>query len=91
MQRMWLQATALGVALQPMTSLTYMFHRLVHAGGKGFSEAELRDLSDLRRRYEEIFPVPPTHAEPMLFRVGYAPPPTARSLRRPVDDVLLLG
>lgn len=88
LQRLWLQATADGVAFQPMTAMTYMFHRLVHVGAAGFTENEARELGELRRRYAELFPVRPDRAEPMLFRVGYAPPPTARSLRRPVEDVL---
>jgi hypothetical protein len=88
LHRVWLTATANGVALQPMTTLTYLFHRLVHAGAVGLSDAETRELRDLRRLYAELFPVQPDRGEPMLFRVGYAPPPTARSLRRPVDDVL---
>lgn len=88
LHRVWLTATANGVALQPMTTLTYLFHRLVHVGAVGLSEAEIRELRDLRRLYAELFPVQPDRGEPMLFRVGYAPPPTARSLRRPIDDVL---
>ena len=88
LQRLWLQATADGVAFQPMTSITYLFHRLVHAGGEGFSAAEAKELRALRERYEALFPLRPGRGEPMLFRVGYADPPSARSLRRAVDDVL---
>jgi hypothetical protein len=91
LHRLWLTATADGVALQPMTSVTYLFHRLLHAGGAGLAQHEADALAALRRRYLELFPVGAGEAEPMLFRVGYADPPTARSLRRPVEDVLRIA
>lgn len=91
LHRLWLQATADGLAIQPMTSITYMFYRHLHAGGVGFEQNEREVLTGLRGRWAELFPTAPDRAEPMLFRVAYAPPPTARSLRRPVDDVLVPG
>ncbi|MCA9494886.1 MAG: Rv1355c family protein, partial [Myxococcales bacterium] len=89
LHRLWLQTAEEGLAMQPMTSVTYLFHRLVHAGGEGLSSAEKSELGALRQRYLDLFPVPDGHAEPMLFRLGRAEPPTARSLRRTVDEVLV--
>lgn len=91
LHRLWLQAAADGLALQPMTSVTYMFYRLLHLGGEGFDAREREVLTALRHRWAELFPTRPDEAEPMLFRVAYAPPPTARSLRRAVDDVMVPG
>lgn len=90
LHRLWLQAAEEGLALQPMTSITYLFHRLIHAGGEGLSASEVSELRALRARYLQLFPVPDGHAEPMLFRLGRADPPTARSLRRTVDEVLVV-
>jgi hypothetical protein len=90
MQRAWLQATALGLAFQPMAPLTYLFARLELGGGEGLSAAEAAALRELRGRFGAVFPDAAGRGEPMLFRLSRAPPPTARALRRPVTDVLAL-
>lgn len=88
MQRVWLAATACGLAFQPMTAITYLFARL-QKGGEGLSPSEISALQSLRERYQTLFKVPTSHAEPMLFRIAVADEPSARSLRRKVDDVLV--
>lgn len=88
MQRVWLQATALGLAFQPMTPLTYLFARLELGDGEGLTPGEAVALRELRGRFSGIFPEASHRAEPMLFRLACAPLPTARALRRSVRDVL---
>ena len=56
LQRVWLLATKLGLAFQPMTSLIYLFARLEY-GGPGLDERERIELSELRARHYAIFPV----------------------------------
>lgn len=90
MQRVWLKATALGLAFQPMAPLTYLFARLELGGGEGLSAGEIAALRDLRGRFAAVLPDAAHRGEPMLFRLSRAPPPTARALRRPVTDVLEL-
>jgi molybdopterin/thiamine biosynthesis adenylyltransferase/nitroreductase len=87
-QRLWLTATARGLAFQPMTALPYLFARLERGGGAGLTGDERRQLGELRGRYRELFEVPPGSGEVMLFRVAHAGPPAVRSLRRPLEDVL---
>ncbi|WP_242344891.1 Rv1355c family protein [Anaeromyxobacter terrae] len=88
MQRVWLQATALGLAFQPMTPLTYLFARLDLGEPGGLSPAEIATLRELQGRVGAVFPEAADRGEPMLFRLAVAPPPTARALRRPVGEVL---
>lgn len=90
MQRVWLQATALGLAFQPMAPLTYLFARVELGEGDGLSAAEVAALRELRGRFGEVFPDAAGEGEPMLFRVARAGPPTARALRRPATEVLSL-
>ena len=87
-QRVWLTATSLGLAFQPMTAITYLFARLERGAGEGLSGAEIRQLSELRERYLQIFSVQAHQTESILFRLAKADPPSARSLRRRVEDVL---
>jgi hypothetical protein len=87
LQRVWLTASARGLAFQPWSILPYLFARL-EAGGAGLGDEERRALSALRGEYRRVLPAPPDHAELMVFRLSRAGSPTARALRRPVEQVL---
>lgn len=89
LERAWLMASAKGLAFQPMTPLLYLFARL-REGGEGLDEREKRELTALRTRFERAFGLEPSTrtAEIMLFRLAVAGPPSARSLRRRVQDML---
>lgn len=87
LQRVWLTATALGLALQPLAALPYLFMRAL-AGGMGLSVTECRALTDLQREFRALMPLPEGHADALLFRLGVADPPSARALRLSVDTVL---
>ncbi|HET9953733.1 MAG TPA: hypothetical protein VFQ61_04500, partial [Polyangiaceae bacterium] len=87
LERVWLRSTGMSLAFQPMTPLLYLFAR-VDAGAAGeLSGAESRELAELQAQFAELFPRR-GGANLMLFRLSRASPPTARSLRLPVDDVL---
>ncbi|MFW6066847.1 MAG: Rv1355c family protein [Myxococcota bacterium] len=88
-QRVWLEATSLGLAFQPMTALLYVFEG-VRAGLRDYDDDEAREIRALRERFGRLFECRDDHAEIMLFRLAVADPPSARSLRRPVDDVLTI-
>lgn len=88
-ERLWLSATELGLAFHPMTTLPYLFARLLRGGGAGLDEATQAELRTLRRDYEKLFNVAETRGEIMLFRVSQAAATEARSRRRRVDEVLV--
>ncbi len=88
MQRVWLRATALGLAFQPMAPLTYLLARLEKGRGEGLRSAEIATLRGLRDRLGAVLPDAAGRGEPMLFRVARAPAPSARALRRHAEDVL---
>lgn len=90
-QRTWLAATARGVALHPMTGLPYLFARLERGGGGGFAAHEQTELRTLAARWGTLFARRPDQGEVFLFRLHHAGTPTARSLRRPLDQVLSLA
>jgi hypothetical protein len=85
----WLEASARGLALQPHIPVFFYYGDLETDGDEGFTAEDVRTLRRLRARYHEFLPaVAQGHTEIFLFRLSHAGPPTARSLRRPVDDVL---
>ena len=86
--RVWLEATALGLAFQPITPILYLFARLLRGSGRGIEPWVQHELRALHERFGRVFAVPEGSAEILLFRLSLAPPPSARSLRRPIEDVL---
>lgn len=88
MQRFWLTAAQLGLYVQPeMTPL--IFARYAREGVR-FTRIEpaLRAAASLAARLDALF----TGELPRVFfmgRIGSGPPPVSRSLRRPLDDLLM--
>ena len=90
MQRLWLTATELGLGLQPMTALSYLFARL-NEGGAGQLTAETSQrLRELWPRWAQLFALSGSEGEVLTFRLTTAPAPSARSGRCPVREVLLV-
>ena len=87
MQRMWLEVTRLGIAMQPMTVLPALLTRLLRGQGQGFSQWHRAHLSALAVRYGRLYQRPVDHSDIMLFRLAYAPLETRPSLRRDLTDV----
>ncbi|MDJ0840348.1 MAG: Rv1355c family protein [Acidobacteriota bacterium] len=89
-ERAWLAATREGLAVQPMAVLPYLFARLSGSDGAGLDEDLRAGLLSLRPRFERLFGLVPEEprGEMFLFRIAHAEPPSRRSLRRPLEDVL---
>lgn len=88
LERVWLTATRHGVAFQPITGVTFLLLRLTLGVSTGFGPAERARLERLGRALCEVFPVLADQAPAMLFRVGFAAPPSARAPRLPLEAVL---
>ena len=91
MQRLWIEATRLGLGVQPVGTLLYMLHMLDAPVGAIFSARERRVLAAQAQRLEALFPPVARRVPVMMFRLARAPMPAVRALRRPVDDILLAG
>jgi nitroreductase len=89
MQRLWLAATAAGIAFQPVTVATLFVRRLLRHGPGAFEPPHTPWLNQIWEELQALFPITRESGLIMLFRVGYAKPPTGRSLRRPLDSFLL--
>lgn len=88
MQRIWLTATSLGLRLQPMSALFYLVARLEAEGDEAFEPRVRGMLGALRVQLRALFPAREGFVDGMLFRLAHAGPPSARALRRRLDDVL---
>lgn len=90
MQRMWLEATALGIAMQPMTVVLYQFEMLAGESASVYTDAEVATLRSLEERLYQVFRRPPGAAA-LLFRLARVGEAAERSLRLPAQWVLSAG
>ncbi len=86
MERFWLTATLAGLAVQPVVPVflyaTNDFERRELGG-----ERYLDEMHDLATRFDSLFDLDPGEAIAMVVRVAVAPPASAHSIRRRLDDV----
>ncbi len=86
-QRGWLAATAENLALQPLGSLPIFLAQWEQLAGRNLSPAHQRLARRLRRELDACIPRLTARTLVMLFRIGYAPMPQVRSLRRKPEEV----
>jgi len=91
MEQVWLEATLQDFAFAPASSCIFLWARLEEGGDAIFSATEKEVLRAARREFLEVFPQMESACEILLFRLSKAPPPTARSLRHPISQVLTVA
>ncbi|MEO8065559.1 MAG: hypothetical protein ABI643_01740 [Candidatus Doudnabacteria bacterium] len=82
MQRIWLTATKLGVSMQPTAGLLYLAQRVNEEGTKIFSAKHVEMLKTAEQKIKGIFKLS-NEVPTLLFRLGYADPPSATSIKHP--------
>ncbi len=90
LERVWLSATSLGLSFQPFASTTFLSERLRSGETAGFSMGQIKQVKEAYQRLSETFHLEKEIAV-MLFRVGHSAPPSTRSLRFPLENVLRRG
>jgi molybdopterin/thiamine biosynthesis adenylyltransferase/nitroreductase len=91
LERLWLTATRLGLAFQPMTAVTLFWMRWRMKQLDALGKKQGRLLRSLWNDYHEIFGVAPGSQEGhiMLFRVGVGEPVACRTVRRTPEACML--
>lgn len=84
MQRFWLQATALGLAVQPVAGLALLVQRLRSGNNDELDEAQRALVTEVGAGLDGAFGSA-GRSLVMCFRLGTSAPPSARALRRPVE------
>ena len=87
MERLWLTAQQHGVAFQPLYVPLTLFDRLADQDTE-LGQELINEVKKMRSEFISYFPIDKHHREIMLFRLCIANAPNARSLRRPVKEVL---
>ncbi|CAG0944343.1 nitroreductase [Geobacter sp.] len=87
MERVWLEATGLGLSFQLMTGITFLMQRVADGETEHLSPDHVKLVRDGRAKLESIVGTRGGVAA-IMFRVGRSTPPSARSLRIPLERVV---
>jgi molybdopterin/thiamine biosynthesis adenylyltransferase len=86
LMRLWLEATRRGLAVHPWGS-PFLFQRLLE-DGDSLEGWERKALSHAADAFERVVGLERDRPVLLILRISQGTPPSARSLRRAVDDVL---
>lgn len=89
MERVWHEAAAQGLSIQPMEALPIFLINSELTGGRDLSGEQRKKLEALKARFYFLFGIKPWQGLILLFRIGYSSAPSARSLRRPLESFLI--
>lgn len=87
MQRMWLEATNLGLSFQLMTGVPLLMQRVAHGSNSGLLP---KHETLIQKEYENNLPFLGVDKKNivLLFRIGRSAPPTVMSQRMPLEKIL---
>lgn len=88
MQKLWLQAEALGLALQPVMSPLYLFSRLQQGNGMGLDDSEAKKVNECRGKFDTQIELPSGSTPVFMFKVSKAAETTIKSQRLPLEETL---
>lgn len=88
MERFWLEATNLNLAIHPVISPLYLFSRILHGDGDGLDEKNIKELQYLREAFNKIAGTGNNDAEVFLTKIAIAKEPVLKAHRLPVKDIL---
>lgn len=91
MERFWLLATNLGIAVHPLISPLYLFPRVLHADAEGITENDAKELFELRKEFRKIFNTNDDSAEIFITKIAIADEPILKTLRLPIEQVLFFN
>jgi molybdopterin/thiamine biosynthesis adenylyltransferase/nitroreductase len=91
MERFWLAATQLGLAVHPLISPLYLFTRINHGEGEGLDQENIKELQLLRKEFEALTGLNQHHAEVFLAKISMAKEPEIKSHRLPLEKVLFIS
>jgi len=91
MERFWLGATSLNIAVHPVISPLYIFPRVVRGNGEGLTADNVEELKGLRKKFMEITGLEDGRAEVFLAKVTIADKPSLKSFRLPLEETLIIA
>ena len=89
MERFWLGATNLNLAIHPLISPLYLFSRTLHGEGSGLDDQDIKQLKFLREQFNSITKAGNDDSEVFLAKIALAPEPVLKAHRLSLNDILV--
>ena len=89
LERVWLEANHRGIAFQPVAQIIFMAEQLLAHEKSVFNAYEQSELLDIHTRFSKITDLRNGRFPVFVFRLCYADVPRVRSLRKPVNQVMI--
>ena len=86
-QRVWLEATRLGISFQPMTGITFLMQRVAEGEVGSLSPSQVGLIGEARHELAAAYNLT-NETVIMMFRIGQGSSPIARSLRLPLESFI---
>jgi len=90
MERFWLAATNLNIAVHPLISPLYIFPRIDHGNGEGLSDQNISELKLVKENFKAITHMGDNQAGVFLAKIAFAEEPLIKSFRLPIDKMLFI-
>lgn len=87
-QELWLTAATHGLACQPLAVLPLFFAQYQRFADRGFNGQTGLTVKQLREEFYRSFTLADEENLLMVFRMGYAHPPSAHSFRRRIEEMV---
>ncbi len=90
LQRIWIKANLMGISVQPVAAMLFIFHKVFREPDHGFSEQEAAEIKKMKIKFDRLFKNHPQTQDLFMFRLNKAGEPSVRAYRRDVEDTLIL-
>lgn len=90
LQRLWIKANMMGLSVQPVSAMLFIFHRILNEKETGFTEIEEKEILELKNSFTNIFNRRKEQKEIFMFRINKADEPSVKSYRRDISDTLII-
>ena len=90
LELVWLEATRLGVAFQPISQIIFMTELLSKKGSELLNSHEKTELTRIREQFTAL--LPDQNLKPVfVFRLCYSDTPAVKALRKPLERLLTIA
>lgn len=88
LQRVWLMATKIGLAFQPLTGVLFFMQAIEGGASERFTADQIVQVQKHYKEVQEIFGVDRENM-PIMFRIGYGDEPSAKTSRSPLEKFII--
>jgi len=81
-EKFWLLTAAHGMSFQPMAGIAFLINRVDLLNGEGLSQKNIQKIHAMKKELIVLLDLKSTETPLMFSRIGYAPPPSSKTLRK---------